>query len=194
MMTPKIAVIGRGNVGSALQRGIERAGYPLKAAGHDAQEVRETVAWGDCIALAVPYTALDDVLRQIGPTLGGKVLIDATNVLTSSFELALGFTTSGAEELQKKASGAKVVKAFNTVFAEHMDTGQVQGTPLTLLVAGDDASAKETVMTLGRKIGFDSVDAGPLKNARLLEPLGYLNIQLGFMMKMGKGIGFTLIH
>jgi predicted dinucleotide-binding enzyme len=67
-------------------------------------------------------------------------------------------------------------------------------TPLTLLVAGDDAAAKETVITLGREIGFDSVDAGPLKNARLLEPLGYLNIQLGYMMKMGKEIGFKLIH
>lgn len=110
------------------------------------------------------------------------------------FLLSLGFTTSAAEELQKKAPSAKVVKAFNTVFAQHMASGQVKGAALTLFVAGDDQDAKDQVLTLGRDIGFDSVDAGPLKNARWLETLGYLNIQLGYMLKMGTEIGFKLIH
>lgn len=87
-----------------------------------------------------------------------------------------------------------MVKAFNTVFAEHMATGQVKGTTLTLFVAGDDQNAKEQVLTLGRDIGFDAVDAGPLKNARWLESLGYLNIQLGYTQKMGSHIGFKLVH
>jgi predicted dinucleotide-binding enzyme len=87
-----------------------------------------------------------------------------------------------------------VVKAFNTVFAPHMASGQVKGTSLTLLVAGDDPHAKDEVLALGRDIGFDSVDAGPLRNARWLEALGYLNIQLGYMLKMGTEIGFKLIH
>ena len=193
-MKPKIAVIGQGNVGSALRRGCEHAAYPVKSAGNDAQRVREAAGWAECIILAVPFTALDDVVREIGDALNGKVVIDVTNALTPSFELAIGFITSGAEELQKKTAAARVVKAFNTVFAAHMDTGQVKGTALTLLVAGDDRAAKEQVMALGRDIGFDSVDAGPLKNARLLEPLGYLNIQLGFTMNMGKDIGFKLVH
>jgi predicted dinucleotide-binding enzyme len=75
-----------------------------------------------------------------------------------------------------------------------MATGQVKGTQLTLLVAADDQNAKEQVLTLGRDMGFDAVDAGPLKNARWLESLGYLNIQLGYALKMGSQIGFKLVH
>ena len=75
----------------------------------------------------------------------------------------------------------RVVKAFNTVFAQHMDSGRLGDKPLTAFVAGDDASAKTSVLELAREIGFDAVDAGPLKNARLLEPLALLNIQLGYV-------------
>jgi len=142
----------------------------------------------------VPYPAIDQVIREIGDAAAGKTLVDASNALTPDFQLALGFTTSAAEELQKKAPSAKVVKAFNTVFAQHMATGQVKGTSLTLFVAGDNQDAKIQVLALGRDIGFDSVDAGPLKNARWLEALGYLNIQLGYMLKMGTEIGFKLTH
>jgi len=78
-----------------------------------------------------------------------------------------------------------VVKAFNTVFAQHMDSGRLDGERLTAFAAGDDAAAKAAVLELEREIGFDAVDAGPLRNARLLEPLGYLNIQLGYGLKMG---------
>ncbi len=191
---PKIAVVGKGNVGSALGSGLERAGYDVRLVGKDPGRAREAAAWGQVIILATPYGVLDDVIREMGDAASGKLLVDATNVLTPDFQLALGFTTSGAEELQKKVPSAKVVKAFNTVFAQHMATGQVKGTTLTLFVAGDDQGAKEQVLGLGRDIGFDAVDAGPLNNARWLETLGYLNIQLGYMLKMGTEIGFKLIH
>jgi 8-hydroxy-5-deazaflavin:NADPH oxidoreductase len=104
-----------------------------------------------------------------------------TNALTSDMQLASGCTTSGAEALQKKAGGAKVVKAFNTQFAQRMDSGCVDGQPVTVFAAGDDTSAKQAVMQMARDIGFEAVDAGPLQNARLLEPLGYFNIQLGYV-------------
>lgn len=193
-MKPKIAVIGTGNVGSAIRRGLERAGYEVRSVGKDPPRVRETASWGEVIILAVPYAAVGETVTEMGEVVRGKPLLDVTNALTPDFQLAIGFTTSGAEELQKKAPAAKVVKAFNTVFAEHMATGQVKGTALTLLVAGDDQGAKELVLGLGRDIGFDAVDAGPLKNARWLETLGYLNIQLGYGLKMGTQIGFKLIH
>ena len=107
---------------------------------------------------------------------------------------AIGFTTGGAEELQRKVPEARVVKAFNTVFAQHMDSGRLGDKPLTAFVAGDDAGAKKSVLELARAIGFDAVDAGPLKNARLLEPLALLNIQLGYVLGMGAQIGFKLLH
>ena len=120
--------------------------------------------------------------------------MDATNALDANMNLAVGFTTSGAEELQKKARGARVVKAFNTVFAANMETGRVGGQPIAALVAGDDAAAKSAVLELAGDISFDPVDAGPLKNARLLEPMAQLNIQLGYVLGLGPRIGFTLVR
>lgn len=87
-----------------------------------------------------------------------------------------------------------MVKAFNTVFAQHMGTGTVKNERLSLLVAADDAAAKERVLELGRAIGFDAVDAGPLRNARWLESLGYLDILLGYVQKLGPEIGFRLVR
>jgi hypothetical protein len=119
---------------------------------------------------------------------------DATNALGPDMQWAIGFSTSGAEELQKKVPQAHVVKAFNTVFAQHMDSGQVDGRQLTALVAGDNPDAKKSVLGIARDIGFDAVDAGPLHNARLLEALGCLTIQLGYGLGMGTQIGFKLLH
>ena len=92
-------------------------------------------------------------------------MVDVTNALDKQMNWALGYSTSGAEELQKKLPKARVVKAFNTVFAQHMDSGRLDGEPLTAFAAGDDATAKADV--LEREIGFAAVDAGPLRNARL---------------------------
>jgi predicted dinucleotide-binding enzyme len=88
------------------------------------------------------------------------------------------FPSSGAEELQKTLPRARGVKAFNTVVAQHLDTGRVGRTPVCAFIAQD--------------LGFEPVDAGPLKKARLLEPLAYLNIQLGYVLGLGTGIGFKL--
>jgi hypothetical protein len=63
-----------------------------------------------------------------------------------------------------------------------------------VFAAGDDADAKAQVLQMARDIGFDAVDAGSLQNARLLEPLGYLNIQLGYVLGLGPNIGLKLIH
>ena len=158
--------------------------------------VRTTAAWAEILILAVPYTALDAALAAMGNAVEGKTLVDVTNVLGADGKLALGFTTSGAEQLQKKAPSAKVVKAFNTVFAQNMSTGKVREESLACLAAGDDEKAKADVLEMARAIGFDAIDAGPLVNARSLESLGFLNIQLGYVINkgLGTGIGFALIR
>ena len=188
----KIAIIGKGNVGSALERGLKRAGHDVRATGRD--NVRDTAEWGELIILAVPFGAVGDALQTMSEAVNGKVLIDVTNALDENMALAIGCTTSGAEELQRKASRAKVVKAFNTNFAQHMDSGHLGDTALTVFAAGDDEGARETVLQLAREIGFDAVNAGPLQNARWLETLGYLNIQLGYVVGHGTGTGFHYIH
>jgi hypothetical protein len=193
-MATKIGIIGNGNVGSALERGLKQAGHEVKSTGRDAQEIQRTASWADVVFLAVPFGAVNDVVRTLGETIDGKVLVDVTNALTPEMQLAIGFTTSGAEELQKQAPRAKVVKAFNTVFAQHMDKGHVKGEKLSLLVAGNDAAAREQVLAFGKQLGFDGADAGALQNARHLEALGYLNIVMGYVQKLGPEIGFRLVH
>lgn len=188
----KIAIIGDGNVGSAIRRGAERAGHEVRATGRE--KVRETAEWGDVLVLAVPFGAVDDAVKTMGDAVNGKVLVDATNALDENMALVVGCTTSGAEELQKKAHEARVVKAFNTVFAQHQDKGQIGGEVLTLFVAGDDEKAVQTILDLGTAIGFDAVKAGPLQNARWLETLGFLNIQLGYVVGHGTDAGFRYIH
>lgn len=189
-----IAVIGTGNVGSALLKGLKNAGHDAVPVGNDPDAVKAASRQADTIVLAVPFGAVQDVVKTAGDAWNGKTVIDVTNALTEDMQLALGYTTSGAEELQKQVPEARVVKAFNGVFAQHMDMGQLAGKPLTTFVASDHDDAKKHAIRLAEAIGFDAVDAGPLQNARLLEPLGYLNIQLGYVIGMGPDIGFHLRH
>ena len=193
-MEKKIGIIGNGNVGSALASGLQKAGYEVRAVGNDPEAIRDTVGGAQVVLLAVPFGALEDVVETAGDLLAGKTVVDVTNALDPEMNLALGYTTSGAETLQEKLPSSQVVKAFNTVFAQHMATGSVEGERLSALVASDDDDAKAIVIGLARDIGFDAVDAGPLANARHLEPLGYLNIQLGYVLGMGTQIGFRLVH
>ena len=193
-MATKIGIIGDGNVGGALARGLKRIGHDVRAVGKEPGAIHEAASWAEVVLLAVPFSAIDDVVKVAGEALAGKTVVDVTNALDASMNLAVGFTTSGAEELQKKLPKARVVKAFNTVFAQHMDSGRLGGQPLTAFVAADDATAKQTVLELARGIGFDAVDAGALKSARQLEPLAFFNIQLGYVLGMGTQIGFKLLH
>lgn len=191
----KIGIIGKGNVGSALAAGLRRKGHEIKFGHTGAQEpASEAAKWGEVIILAVPHRATADVTKAVGSAADGKTVIDVSNALTENMELAIGFTTSAAEEIQKILPKAHVVKAFNTVFAQNQSTGRVGDQELTLFVAGDDAKAKQTVMELGRDIGFDPVDAGPLKSARYLEPMGMLMINLGYTLGMGPKIGLKLVR
>ena len=103
--------------------------------------------------------------------------------------LTVGHTTSAAEEIQKAFPKARLVKAFNTVFAQTLASGpSLGGETVPVYFAGDDAAVKETVKTLIQSIGFAAVDAGGLKNARYLEPLGGLNIYFGYGAGKGTAI------
>jgi predicted dinucleotide-binding enzyme len=189
----KISIIGQGNVGSALRKGAEKPGYEVRTTGSDAEELRAAGAWGDIIILAIPASARRDAIRNLGD-IEGKTLVDPTNLLNADWSYAGDLKKSGAEQVQEWAPGARVVKAFNTVFAQNMSTGKVKGDSLSLLVAGDDADAKKQVLDLGKAIGFEPVDVGQISNARYLEALGFLNIQLGYgPTKYGTDIGFRVV-
>ena len=110
------------------------------------ESVLDAAKWGDIIMVAVPFNAVRDTVREIGSSADGKVLVDVTNALGPNMELAVGFTTSGAEELQKMLPKTHVVKAFNTVFAQNQSTGKLGQDSLTAFIAGDDSNAKQIVM------------------------------------------------
>ncbi len=193
MAKPKIAVIGKGHVGSAIGQGAQRAGYSVRTTGHDPAAVREAAAWGDIIVLAVPGPAREATVKELGDVTG-KTIVGPTNLIGPNFSYGGDLRKSGAEQVQDWAKGAHVVKAFNTNFAETMATGKAHGETIALFVAGDDAGAKKQILDLGRDLGHQAVDAGPLQNARLLEVFGFLNIQLGMgPSRYGRDIGFRVV-
>ena len=173
---------------------LKPQGHEVKFGHRDPKEpVADAAKWGEVIILAVPYENVADAAKAIGTFADGKVLLDVTNAVGDNMNLAIGFSTSAAEELQKKLPKARAVKAFNTVFAQNQSTGRVGNEQLTLFVASDDAKAKQTIMQLGRDIGFDPLDAGALKSARYLEPMAMLLINLGYGLGMGTKIGYKLV-
>lgn len=209
----KLAIIGSGNIGKSIGTWASKVGYDVtfssrnpqhaqeaaKAAGNKASSasISDAVDQADMVLLAVPYGAVKEVLTGLGSKLKGKVLIDATNALTADYSsLALGFTTSAAEEIEKLSPGAKVVKAFNTVFASVFagQNPEIKGKKISVFYASDDKEAKTEVGDLIGKMGFDAVDAGPLKAARNLEPMALLNISLGYGLGHGTSIGFSFIR
>ena len=191
MAQPKVAMIGDGNVGTALSKGLTRAGYEVQSVGKVPEKVREIARWGDIIVLAVPFNERANALKEMGDALAGKPLVDVTNAFGREETVT---KKSGAEELQEMARTAQVVKAFNTAFAHTMSTGQVLGDRITAFVAGDDNRAKERILRMARDIGFDAMDAGGLQSARWIEALGLFHIHLGYGQKMGPDTGIKLIH
>jgi predicted dinucleotide-binding enzyme len=190
----KIAIIGRGNVGTALASGLRKANHEVKFGHRDPKEpVLDAAKWGEVIILDVLYEAVNDAARAISTAADGKVLIDVTNALDENMELTVGFATSAAEELQKQLPKVHVAKAFNTVFASNQSTGRIGKEQVTAFLAGDDQKTKQVVMQLTREMGFDPVDSGPLRSARYLEPMAVLIIGLAFKMNMGKKIRYKLV-
>jgi len=190
----KTAIIGKGNVGNALCNGLSSKGHEIKFGYRDPKEpVADAAKWGEIIILAVPHNNLNDAIEEIRAYADGKTVIDVMNAIGSNMDLDINCTTSTAEETQKKLPKAKVVKAFNTVFAQNQSTAKVGTEQLTAFIAGDDLKAKQTVAQLTKDIGFDPVDCGPLKAARNLEAMGNLIINLAYNYGMGSKIGYKLV-
>ena len=199
-----VTLIGSGNMGSGLAKQLTRAGHHLSILSREADKARQLAAQtgakvadaavagrdAEVIIVATHYEDAVAALRQLGD-LTGKTVVDITNPLTADYMgLTIGHATSAAEEIAKALPCAKVVKAFNTVFAQVLQEGPDFGGGRTVPVfyAGDDTAAKAQVKELIASTGFTPVDAGPLKNARYLEPLAGLNIYFGYGAGQGTAI------
>ena len=198
-----IAVLGAGNVGASLARVWAAAGHDVTlglpnpqsekaqaAVKALAQKLRaatnkDAVLPAQVVALCVPWPQAQEAIRSSGD-LTGKVLIDCTNPLAADLSgLSIGLTTSAAEQVAGWALGAKVVKAFNTIGAANFGNAQFGSEKADGYYCGDDAGAKATVRELVAAAGLDPVDVGPLRNARLLEPLAMLWIDLAVNQRQG---------
>ena len=148
----------------------------------------DAVKAADAVLLATHWDRVDDVLARAGAAEGvldGVTLLDCTTPMSSDdVNLAVGLTTSGAEEVARRAPRAHLVKVFNTVPAELLRAPsrafQLNGIIATpsMFLCGDHDGAKAQAMRLARDAGFAPVDVGPLTCARYLEPLALLVAQL----------------
>lgn len=203
-----IAIIGAGNMAKGLAARFIEAGHAVTIASRDvakaeiaAREISDSVAsapiataanGADIVVLAIPYEAADDVI-EAGNGFSGKIVVDITNPMKADFSgLSIGHTTSAAEEIQKRAPQAKVVKAFNTIFAQVLQNGgEAAGRPATVFVAGDDEAVRASVVELAQSAGFETLETGALATARYLEPVAALNITLGYGLGHGTDIAPT---
>jgi len=206
----KIGILGAGSVGGTLGTawankghkicfGVRRPDTPemtdlLRTIGPAARagSAAEAAAFGETVVLATPWQS--DVLRSAGD-LTGKVLLDCTNPLQPNLAgLELGTTISAGEKVAEWAPGARVVKIFNSTGYNNMANPVYPAGPATMFYCGDDEGAKAVAARLASDIGFEPVDAGPLRNARLLEPLAMLWIWLAVFGGMGREFAFKLIR
>jgi predicted dinucleotide-binding enzyme len=200
-----ISILGTGNMAKGLAGLFARAGYDVvlgsrhpegavdvaKSIGSKVRAlgVRAAADASDLIVLAVPFGVASDTIDAAGG-LAGKTIIDITNPLTADYQdLTIGHTTSAAEEIQRIAPGATVVKAFNTLFAQLLVShGRIGGVPATVFIAGDDKSSNKAVEEIVVKVGLTPLQTGGLKVARYLEPVAGLNISLGYACGFGTNI------
>jgi len=211
----KIAIIGAGNVGGALGKAwAEKAGHEVffgvRQTASDKTKAllagirgkaqagtsQQAAAFADVIVLTTPWPETEGAIRAMGG-LKGKIVIDCTNPLgmvDGGLGLTIGHSISGGEKVQGWAPGASVFKSLNTTgFSNMQDTAYTAGKPV-MFVAGDDAAAKPKVMALVGELGFDMIDAGPLRNARLLEAHAMLWIDLALNRGQGRDWAFAILR
>ena len=205
----RIAIIGAGNVGQALGRGWTKAGHaivfgvpdptPVKYPNLAATQLKLPAAaidGAEAIVLATPWERTEAAVASLGD-LRGKLVIDCTNPLemtANGFGLALGFDRSAGERVAEWAQGAAVFKTLNQTGADNMAEAARFPVKPSMFVAGDDQAKKPMVMQLLRDLSFEPIDAGPLANARLLEPLAMLWIDQAFNHGQGRDFAFALVR
>lgn len=206
-----VTIIGTGNMARAIGARALAGGHGLTIVGKDEQMAQEALTAlseagaegkissavsgdelsGDLVVLALYFDDARAAVEHYGDQLSGKVVVDITNPVNESFDaLVVPPDGSATQELAGIAGGARFVKAFNTTFANTVKSGEVAGQKLDVLIAGDDAEAKQAVATLARDGGLNPIDVGALRRARELEALGLLHMTL--QGELGTGYASTV--
>ncbi len=205
----KIGIIGAGTMGSRLGKLWAAKGHQVMFGSRDAAKAKaqavevgggtqggtytETAAFGECVLIGVPWSGALAAVRSLG-ALAGKTLIDITNPIGENVNNAIGYTTSAAEEIARVAAGAHVVKAFNAISYLTLDRPLFGGLKADVYYCGDQGDAQTVVARLIADAGLEPVDAGPLRNARLLESLANLWLQLASIQRGHPEMAFKLLR
>jgi len=197
----RIAIIGAGSVGTRLGALANAAGHDVTygvrgdtaPAGFAKAAIADAIVDADLVVLAVPFTACSGLLPVIAQALAGKIVIDVTNPLNTDWSpLLLGEVNSAAQTIAALVPEARVVKAFNTIFADVMTPERlVRGSErITAFIAGDNTEARETVARFAAGIGFAPRIVGTLSLARYLEGMAHLNIAIALGQAGGTNAAF----
>ena len=192
-----ISFVGAGNVASSLGNLFSKSGHTVVYSTPNPTEnqvaISEAIKKGEIICFAIPYSAMKELLTENKEALKGKIVVDITNAIdiTNWSPLFLG-EDSGGEQTARLLPDSKVVKAFNTIFADVMkaDNQQINGNKLTVFIASDNEEAANTIKKLADEAGFDGLLAGGIKNSRHLEAVAHLNIAIA-LGGGGTNAGFT---
>lgn len=201
----KIGILGAGRIGGNLAIQWADQGHELMLGVRDvnnekvlslinsigtnvqAGSIQAAVDFAEVVVLAVPWSAVADVLGQVS-NWQGKILVDATNrVVPAPHDSA----PTAAGDVARLAPGARLVKAFNCVGAEHILKPYLEDRDISMFICGDDTEAKGVVSKLSAQIGFDPIDCGLMSNVHLLESMALLWIYLS--RQVGREIAFKLL-
>jgi len=177
----KIGILGAGMIGGTAARLFAKAGYDVAVSNsRDPETLAPLVAdlgphgragrgpdvaqWADVVLLAVPWRTPDALPPP--EAVNGKIVIDAMNPYTEDGGITNLGTSTSSEETQKRLPGARIVKAFNTIWYRHLAERGRPDLPVeerhAIFVAGDDAPAKQVIISMIERIGFGAVDTGSL--------------------------------
>jgi 8-hydroxy-5-deazaflavin:NADPH oxidoreductase len=204
-----IAIIGAGSVGGTLGKAWLKLGHDVVWGVRNPADPKyailpkdrlkspdEAVNRADVVVIATPWAATEAAVKNLASKLANKIVIDCTNPLgvgPDGLQLVVGFKTSAAEQIASWSPGAFVFKTLNTTGSDNMANAANYPVKPMMLVAGDNADKKPVVMDLVRMLGFEPVDAGPLKNARLLEPFAMVWIDQALNRGRGRDFAFALV-
>ncbi|AQP48581.1 diguanylate cyclase [Tessaracoccus aquimaris] len=188
----KVTIIGGGKMGKAISNLVTTGGNTVEIL---TRSDAVTAVTGEIVVLAIPFGAVDDVLARRADEFAGRIVVDITNPVDfDTFDsLVVPADSSAAAELQAKLPQSKVLKAFNTNFAATLESGKVGDATTTVLIAGDDQDAKQSLADIVDASGMKALDAGPLKRARELEAIGFQQLVLAASNQVGWTAGFAVI-
>ncbi|GAB3434956.1 NADPH-dependent F420 reductase [Flindersiella endophytica] len=210
----RIGIIGAGSVGQSLACGWSAVGHDITVGVRDVDSPSSVRARGalpdsarivpldqagqdaDVVVLAVPFVALEEILPKMSLS-PGVVLVDATNAFRFDDEgptLASTDGTSAAEHVARLVPGIQVVKAFNTVGAEHLTNASEGLPPVDIFIAGDAPVANAMVARLAEDLGLRPITLGPLRDARLTEALAIIWIRLATLSGRGRGFSIQVVE